>query len=92
MLKPMEPTKLTIRLKPQLQDYIRYIMLVEGDADPEKILTANSNGLELVASGGALIMRNAAVGMRIGGTISLPAYNINNKYMPICRLSVGISF
>jgi hypothetical protein len=38
----MEPTKLTIRLKPQLQDYIRYIMLVEGDADPEKILTANS--------------------------------------------------
>ncbi|MEI7594847.1 MAG: hypothetical protein WCK02_03805 [Bacteroidota bacterium] len=52
----------------------------------------HSNGLELVASGGALVMRNAAVGMRIGGTISLPAFNINNKYVPICRLSVGISF
>lgn len=49
-------------------------------------------GVELDLNGGILLMRNSSVGMKIGGTLSLPAYTVDNKYLPIGRLSVGISF
>ena len=54
--------------------------------------THSGAGLEINANGGMLIMRNSAVGMKIGGTISVPTYSVENKVLPCIKLNFGIVF